>query len=148
MAVRAGLSCKRTSLACARLDSQSVSLCSLRPKDPCHPEKTLRLLTDSNLINHTHTHKSDHLVKNWHKNTWTQTEFSVCPRFCLMAREWLLVSDLADCAETRMWESHGYSECASSILLVASDGSGGSRDTSKSLRQVAFGEATFSGLIL
>ena len=46
-----------------------------------------------------------------------------------MPRDWLLVSELAECAETRMWESHGFSESASSNVLVASDGSGGSRDT-------------------
>ena len=26
----------------------------------------------------------------------------------LMPRDWLLVNELADCAETRMWESHGF----------------------------------------
>ena len=55
----------------------------------------------------------------------------------LMPRDWLLVSELAECAETRMRESHGFSESASNVL-VASDGSGGSRDTPKRLRQVAF----------
>ena len=40
-----------------------------------------------------------------------------------------------------------FSESASN-LLVASDGSGGSRDTPKSLRQVAFEVATFSLQIL
>ena len=47
-----------------------------------------------------------------------------------------------------MWESHGFSERASSNVLVASDGSGGSRDTSKCLRQVAFEVVTFSLQIL
>ena len=43
-----------------------------------------------------------------------------------------------------MWESRGFKECASDNVLVASDGSGGSRETSKSGRQVASGVATFS----
>ena len=43
-----------------------------------------------------------------------------------------------------MWESHGFSECANGNVLVASDGTGGSRDTHKCLRKVAFGVATFS----
>ena len=64
-----------------------------------------------------------------------------------MPRDWLLVSELADCAETRVWESHGFSESASNVL-VASDGSGGSRDIPMCLRQVAFEVATFSLQIL
>ena len=47
-----------------------------------------------------------------------------------------------------MWESSGFNECANNNLLVASDGSGGSRDTPKTLRQVAFGVATFTMHIL
>ena len=43
-----------------------------------------------------------------------------------------------------MWESHGFSECANSNVLVASDGTGGSRDTPTCLRKVALGVATFS----
>ena len=43
-----------------------------------------------------------------------------------------------------MWESRGFKESASTKVLVASDGSGGSRETPKSVRQVAFGVATFS----
>ena len=52
-------------------------------------------------------------------------------------------------AMTRMrWpmfgNANGASECANSNVLVASDGTGGSRDTPKSLRKVAFGAATFA----
>ena len=43
-----------------------------------------------------------------------------------------------------MWESIGFPERASDNILIASDGSGGSRETPKSVRQVAFGVATFS----
>ena len=43
-----------------------------------------------------------------------------------------------------MWESSGFKVCASDNVLVASDGSEGSRETPKSVRQVAFGVATFS----
>ena len=43
-----------------------------------------------------------------------------------------------------MWESHEFSEGANSNVFVVSDGTGGSRDTPKSLRKVAFGVATFS----
>ena len=43
-----------------------------------------------------------------------------------------------------MWESSGFKVCASDNVLIASDGSGGSRETPKSVRQVAFGVATFS----
>ena len=63
-------------------------------------------------------------------------------------RDWLPASELAECAETRMWEWNGSGASASSNLLVASNGPGGSRDTPKSLRKVAFGVATFSLHIL
>ena len=43
-----------------------------------------------------------------------------------------------------MWESSRFQESASDNVLIASDGSGGSRETPKSVRQVAFGVATFS----
>ena len=66
----------------------------------------------------------------------------------LLPRDWLLVNELTECTEARMWESSGFNECANNNLLVASDGSGGRRDTPKNLRQVAFGVATFSLQIL
>ena len=62
----------------------------------------------------------------------------------LLPRDWLLARELAECSEVRMWESSGFKESASDSVLVASDGSGGSRETRISLRQVAFGVATFS----
>ena len=43
-----------------------------------------------------------------------------------------------------MWESSGFKVCASDNVLITSDGPGGSRETTKSVRQVAFGVATFS----
>ena len=62
----------------------------------------------------------------------------------LSPRDWSLASELAECSEVKMWESSGFKVCASDNVLIASDGSGGSRETPKSVRQVAFGVATFS----
>ena len=62
----------------------------------------------------------------------------------LLPRDWLLVSELAECSDVRMWESSGFQKSASYNVLIASDGSGGSRETPKYVRQVAFGVATFS----
>ena len=56
----------------------------------------------------------------------------------LLPCDWLLASELAECSEVRMWESSGFKESASDNVLVGSDCSGGS------VRQVAFGVATFS----
>ena len=61
----------------------------------------------------------------------------------LLPHDWLPANELAECTEVRMWECSGFNECANSYLLVASDGSGGSRDIHQHLRQVAFGVATF-----
>ena len=65
-----------------------------------------------------------------------------------LPRDWLLANEFVECTEARMWESSGFFECANNILLVASDGLGGSRDTPKTLRQVAFGMATFTMQII
>ena len=62
----------------------------------------------------------------------------------LLPRDWLPACELAECSEVRTWQSSGFQECASDNVLIASDGSGGSRETPKSLRQVAFGVAPFS----
>ena len=43
-----------------------------------------------------------------------------------------------------MRESSGFKEFASDNVLVASDGPGGSREPPETVRQVAFGVATFS----
>ena len=43
-----------------------------------------------------------------------------------------------------MRESSGFKECASDNVPAASDGSGGSRETPKPVRQVALGVAAFS----
>ena len=61
----------------------------------------------------------------------------------LLPRDWLLARELAECSEVRMWEISGFKESASDTVFVASYGSGGSRETRKSVRQVAFGVATF-----
>ena len=42
-----------------------------------------------------------------------------------------------------MWESVDFSACAKNHVLFASDGSGRSQKTPQTLRQVAFGVATF-----
>ena len=62
----------------------------------------------------------------------------------LFPRDWLPACELAECSEVRICESCGFQEYASDNVLIASDGSGGSRETPKSVRQVAFGVATFS----
>ena len=79
------------------------------------------------LINHAHMEGSEHLVA-WRGNSGTQIKFCLSVVFCRVT---------------------GYLRANSqnirrSMFLVASDGSGGSRETPKSLRQVAFGVATFS----
>ena len=61
----------------------------------------------------------------------------------LLPRDWLPVSERAECNEVKIWESVDFSECAKNHVLFASDGSGGSRTTPQTLRQVAFGVATF-----
>ena len=66
--------------------------------------------------------------------------FGIQTVFCspsVLPRDGLLACEVADCAEVRMWESQGFSECANSNVLVASDGTGCSRDTPKSHRKVA-----------
>ena len=61
----------------------------------------------------------------------------------LLPCDWLLVRELAECNEVKMWESVDFSACAKNHVLFASDGSGGSRKTPQTLRQVAFEVATF-----
>ena len=95
----------------------------------------------NNLINHTRMQESDHLVTLARK--FWDTDQVLFSRG-LLPHDWLPASELADCKEARMWESSGFSDCTNSNLLIAFDGSGGSRDIPKSLRQVALGVATFS----
>ena len=57
----------------------------------------------------------------------------VCP--------WSFAARLVTCEPT-LWESSGFKVCASDNVLIASDGSGGSRETPQFVRQVAFGAAT------
>ena len=66
----------------------------------------------------------------------------------LLPRDRSLEKEFAECTEVKMWESSGFNECANNNVLAASGGSGGSRNTPKNLRQVAFGVATFSLQIL
>ena len=105
----------------------------------------MHLLVDGSIPNQFLCVRYDHLVKLARE---FQDRDRVSLAHGLMPRDWLLVSELTECAKTGMWESHGFSESASSNVLVASDGSGGSRDTTKCLRQVAFEVATFSLQIL
>ena len=93
------------------------------------------------LINHTRMKDSDHLVTQA-QEFWDTDQ--VLSARGLLPRGWLHASDLAECSEVNMWESSGFKESASDNVLIASDGSGGSRETPKSVRQVAFGVATFS----
>ena len=85
--------------------------------------------------------ESDHLVTSAQEFRDTDQVLFACG---LLPHDWLLASELAECSEVRMWESSGFKVCASDNVLIASDGSGGGRETPKSVRQVAFGVATFS----
>ena len=93
------------------------------------------------LINHTHMKESDHPVTLAHK--FWDTDQVLFARG-LLPRDWLPASELAECSEIRMWESSCFKVCASDNVLITSDGSRDSRETPKSVRQVAFGVATFS----
>ena len=95
----------------------------------------------NSLINHTHMKDSDHLVTQ--AQEFWDTDQVLFARG-LLPRDWLPASELAECSEVRMWESSEFRESASDNVLIASDGSGGSRETPKSVRRVAFGVATFS----
>ena len=90
------------------------------------------------LINHAHMKESGRLVTLAQK--FWDTDQVLFARG-LLPRDWLPSSELEECSEVRMWESSGFKVCASGNVLMASDGSGGSRQTPKSVRQVAFGVA-------
>ena len=49
----------------------------------------------------------------------------------LLPRDWLLVIELAECNEVKMWESVDFNACAKNHVLFASDGSGRSRKIPK-----------------
>ena len=93
------------------------------------------------LINHTHMKESEYLT-SLAQEFW-DTDQVLFARG-LLPRDWLLVSEPAECNEVKMWESVDFSACAKNHVLFASDGSGGSRKTPQTLRQVAFGVATFA----
>ena len=92
------------------------------------------------LINHTHMKESEYLT-SLAQEFW-DTDQVLFARG-LLPRDWLPVSEPAECNEVKMWESVDFSACAKNHVLFASDGSGGSRKTPQTLRQVAFGVATF-----
>ena len=60
----------------------------------------------------------------------------------LLPRDWLLVNELTECTEARMWESSCFNECANNNLLVALTDREAAVTLPESLRQVACGVAT------
>ena len=92
------------------------------------------------LINHTHMKESEYLM-SMAQEFW-DTDQVLFARG-LLPRDWLPVSEPAECNEVKMWESVDFSACAKNHVLFALDGSGRSRKTPQTLRQVAFGVATF-----
>ena len=96
---------------------------------------------ENRLINHAHTKESDHLVTLAQKFWDTDQVFFARG---LLPRDWSPASELAECSEVKMWESSGFKVCATDNVLIASDGSGGSREIPKSVRQVAVEVETFS----
>ena len=83
------------------------------------------------LINHTLMKESDHL-ETLAQEFW-DTDQVLFARG-LLPRDWLPASELAECSEVRMCDSSGFKGCASDNVLIVSDGSGGSRETPKSVR--------------
>ena len=114
---------------------------SLRPENRGHQEARTMGMSRKQSVNHTHMKDSDHLV-TLAQEFW-DTDQVLFARG-LLPRDWLPASELAECSEVRMWERSGFQKSASNNVLIASDGSGGSRETPKSVRQVAFVVATFS----
>ena len=129
-------------LSCGWFLSQSVFLRALRPEDLGHQETRIVGMFRQQLDqSHTHMKESDHFV-TLAQEFWDSDQ--VLFALGLLPCDWLLVNEFAECLEARMWESSGVNECANNNLLVASDGSVGSRDTLKRLRQVASGVGTSS----
>ena len=92
----------------------------------------------NSLINHTPMKESDHLV-TLALEFWDIDQVLFARGW--LPRDWLPANELTECTEARMWDSCGFNECTNNNLLVASDGSGGSRDAPKNLRH---GVAAFS----
>ena len=88
------------------------------------------------LINHTHMKESEYLTSL--AQELGDTDQVLFARG-LLPRDWLPASELAECNEVKMWESVDFSACATNHVSFASDGSGRSRKTPQTLRQVAFG---------
>ena len=86
------------------------------------------------LINHTHMKDSEYLT-SLAQEFWDADQVLFARG--LLPRDWLPASELAE------WESVDFNACAKNHVLFASDGSGGSRKIPQTLRQVAFGVATF-----
>ena len=72
-------------------------------------------------INHTHMRKSEYLTL-LAQEFW-DTDQVLFARG-LLPRDWLPVSELAECNEVKMWESVDFSACARNHVLFGSDGSG------------------------
>ena len=89
---------------------------------------------ENRLIDHAHMKELDHLVTLAQK--FWDTDQVLFARG-LLPRDWLPASELPECSEVRMWESSGFKVCATDNAFIASDGSGGSHETPKSVRQVA-----------
>ena len=87
--------------------------------------------TGNSLINRTQMKESDHIV-TLAQELW-DTDQVLFARG-LLPPDWLPANELAECTEARMWESSGFNESANNNLMVASDRSGGSLDTPKTLR--------------
>ena len=117
---------RSTNLICLRMDPFPTNFCVF----VATRKHVLWECLGNRLINHTHTTKNP---------TGTDQVLFACG---LLPRDWLPASEIAECPQVRMWESSGVKEYASDNVLVASDGSGGSRETPKSVRQVALGVAT------
>ena len=73
------------------------------------------------LINHTHMKESEYLM-SMAQEFW-DTDQVLFARG-LLPRDWLPVSEPAECNEVKMWESVDFSACAKNHVLFASDGSG------------------------
>ena len=80
----------------------------------------------NNLIAHEQIEKSVHLVQLTHDlGESDQILFSRG----LMPRDWLPADEHTGCMEARIWESNKFGEFCDQNMCVASDGSGGSKET-------------------
>ena len=96
--------------------------------------------TGNTLINHTHMKESEYFT-SLAQEFW-DTDQVLFARG-LLPRDWLPASELAEFNKVKMWDSVDFNACAKKHVLFASDESGRSRKIHQTLRQVAFGVATF-----